>query len=69
MNTIGEWIAGGVVNWRTTLTGIIAALLLFLKSAGYIHLTDADTASINAALIVIFSWFAKDSNKTGNPTN
>lgn len=69
MNHLLDWFFGGFVNWKTTLTGIITAVLIMLNSAGYIHLSETERATVISALIIIFSWFAKDSNSVGKPTN
>ncbi len=69
MNFIADWFIGGFVNWKTTLTGFATALLVFLNGAGYIHLSNEQQATVVSALLIMFSWFAKDSNSTGKPTD
>jgi hypothetical protein len=69
MQNLMDWILGGFVNWKTTVTGIVTAILVLLNGTGYIHLTENERATVVAALIIVFSWFAKDSNQTGKPTD
>lgn len=67
MNHIADWFFGGFVNWKTTLTSLTMGVLILLDSAGYIHVSDTERQTIIAALVIIFGWFAKDSNSVGKP--
>lgn len=69
MNHITDWFFGGFVNWKTTLTSLVMGALILLNSAGYIHISENDKQTIIAALVIIFGWFAKDSNSVGKPTD
>lgn len=69
MLNIFDWIVGGFVNWKTTTISIVTAIFIFLKGAGYLEISDADQATIIAGLVIVFGWFAKDSNSSGTPTN
>lgn len=64
---VTNWIFSGFVNWKTTITSVATAVFILLNGAGIIHVSESERATVIAALIVIFGWFAKDSDKTGTP--
>lgn len=69
MQHLIDWFFGGFVNWKTTVTSLAMGVLITLNSLGYIHISDADRQLVIAALVVVFGWFAKDSNSVGKPTD
>lgn len=69
MNNIMDWLLGGFVNWKTTVTGVATGVLILLSGLGYIHITDAERQTVIGALLILFSWFVKDANQTGKPSD
>jgi hypothetical protein len=50
-------------SWKTTLTGIVGALVWFLGQHGVVISPEQSQAVVVVALLII-SFFAKDANKS-----
>lgn len=61
MNTLWLLI---VKNWKTTVTGVIIALIWLLKQFG-INIPDEVAQTLTAFLVSLGLIFSKDGNKTG----
>lgn len=61
MNTL--WLLV-VKNWKTSVTGFVAALIWILKTLG-VNIPDEVATSLTGFLVSLGLIFAKDGNKTG----
>ena len=69
MHNLIETILGGFSSWKTTLTGLVGAIIVLLNSYSVIHITAEQQATIIAFVLLILGWVAKDNNAIGKPAD
>lgn len=67
MNVLLQWLIGGFTSWKTSIAGVVGAIVVLLNSWGVIVITPEQQGTIIAFILLVIGWFAKDANKTGTP--
>lgn len=66
MNSILELFLGGLVSWKTTLTGVIGGVVLLLNHFGIAIITPEQQGALIIVILMVIGWFAKDATATGS---
>lgn len=60
---------GGFTSWKTTLVGVITAVIVFLNTFHVFTITPEQQGTIIAFAILVAGWIMKDASATGLPTD